>query len=127
MFPLDGSFLRLAGRMVDPALEVAVSWNMFFAMASYVIFEATIINTLVGYWGYDLSPAILITISLIIYFGLNIWRADLFGEVECESSLRHIYIEADWQVWIAMGKVLLALGMIVYTFIVMVGGNPLHE
>lgn len=83
MFPLDGSFLRLAGRMVDPALEVAVSWNMFFAMASYVIFEATIINTLVEYWGYNLSPAILITISLVLYFAINIWRADLFGEVEC--------------------------------------------
>jgi len=55
-------------------------------MTSYVIFEATIINTLVSYWGYDLSPAILITVSLLFYFGINVYRADLFGEVECESS-----------------------------------------
>jgi amino acid transporter len=71
----------------DPALGVAVGWNHFvslrkgntllfvqfqshitdkrtreqFAQTSYVIFEATIINTLVAYWGYDESPAILIT------------------------------------------------------------------
>lgn len=32
-----------------------------FAQTSYVIFEATIINTLVAYWGYEESPAILIT------------------------------------------------------------------
>lgn len=32
-----------------------------FAQTSYVIFEATIMNTLVAYWGYDLSPAILIS------------------------------------------------------------------
>jgi amino acid transporter len=85
--------------MVDPALGVAVGWNHFvspalvlgavnsdwqFAMTSYVIFEATIINTLVSYWGYDLSPAILITVSLLFYFGINVYRADLFGEVECE-------------------------------------------
>lgn len=86
MFPLDGSFIRLAGRMVDPAFGVAAGWNHFFAQASYVIFEATIINTLVEYWGYDQSPAILISISLALYFALNIWRADLFGEAECECS-----------------------------------------
>jgi amino acid transporter len=30
-------------------------------MISYVMFEATIINTIVTYWGYDQSPAILIS------------------------------------------------------------------
>jgi amino acid transporter len=85
VWPLDGSFIRLAGRMVDPALGVAVGWNHFFAQTSYVIFEATIINTLVEYWGYDESPAILISVSLVVYLAINVWRADLFGEIECES------------------------------------------
>ncbi|KAK4939818.1 hypothetical protein LTR10_019991 [Elasticomyces elasticus] len=112
LLPLDGSFIRLAGRMVDPALGVVVGWNHFFAQTSYVIFEATIINTLVAYWGYDQSPAILITISLLFYLAINVYRADLFGETEF---------------WMALGKILLAIGLICYTFIVMVGGNPLHE
>jgi len=30
-------------------------------MTSYVVFEATVINTVVEYWGYDKSPAILIS------------------------------------------------------------------
>lgn len=114
MFPYDGAHIRLAGRMVDPALGVAVGWNHFFAMTSYVIFEATIvrycashspsqtavpcveyeirgwhanmgqINTLVEYWGYNQSPAILITVSLLFYLAINVYRADLFGESECE-------------------------------------------
>lgn len=50
-----------------------------------VIFEATIIQTLVEYWGYNQSPAILITVSLLFYLALNVYRADLFGEAECES------------------------------------------
>jgi yeast amino acid transporter len=29
--------------------------------------------------------------------------------------------------WCAMGKVLLSIGLIIYTFIVMVGGNPLGD
>ena len=32
LFPLDGSFIRLAGRMVDPALGVAVGWNHFVSL-----------------------------------------------------------------------------------------------
>lgn len=98
VFPYDGSFIRLAGRMVDPALGIAVGWNHFvsvtrdvaqfqFAMTSYVIFEATIINTLVEYWGYNLSPAILITVSLVFYLAVNVYRADLFGETECKVSI----------------------------------------
>lgn len=30
-------------------------------------------------------------------------------------------------VWLALGKVLLAAGLILYTIIVMLGGNPLNE
>lgn len=30
-------------------------------------------------------------------------------------------------VWLALGKVLLALGLIFFTFVAMLGGNPLHE
>ncbi|KAH0397603.1 hypothetical protein KCU89_g8102, partial [Aureobasidium melanogenum] len=34
LFPLDGSYIRLAGRMVDPALGVTAGWNLFFAQTS---------------------------------------------------------------------------------------------
>ncbi|KAL3479178.1 amino acid permease/ SLC12A domain-containing protein [Aspergillus californicus] len=112
LLPLDGSFIRLAGRMVDPALGVAVGWNHFFAQTSYVIFEATVINTLVEYWGYNQSPAILISISLVMYLAINVYRADLFGEAEF---------------WLALGKILLATGLIIFTIVAMLGGNPLHD
>uniref|UniRef100_A0A8H7K7P5 Amino acid permease/ SLC12A domain-containing protein n=1 Tax=Bionectria ochroleuca TaxID=29856 RepID=A0A8H7K7P5_BIOOC len=105
-YPLDGSFIRLAGHMVDPALGVA------FAQTSYAIFECTIINSLVQVWGYDQSPAILITISIVLYMAINIYRADLFGEVEF---------------WLALGKILLATGLLLFTFVAMLGGNPLND
>ncbi|THX60893.1 putative amino acid transporter [Aureobasidium pullulans] len=112
LFPPDGSFIRLAGRMVDPALGVTAGWNLFFAQTSFVIFEATVINTLVTYWGYDQSPAVLISVSLVLYLALNIYRADVFGEAEF---------------WLSLCKILLATGLIVYTLVVMLGGNPLHD
>ncbi|KAF5701869.1 amino acid transporter [Fusarium mundagurra] len=35
LFPLDGSFIRLASRMVDPALGVAVGWNHFVIRSDF--------------------------------------------------------------------------------------------
>jgi amino acid transporter len=32
----------------------------------------------------------------------------------------------QWQ-WLALGKVLLIVGLIIFTFITMLGGNPLHD
>lgn len=51
------------------------------------MFECTIINTLVEYWGYKESPAILISISIVMYMGINVYRADLFGEAECKLNV----------------------------------------
>lgn len=51
------------------------------------MFECTIINTLVQYWGYSESPAILISVSIVLYMAINVYRADLFGEVECTETL----------------------------------------
>ncbi|CAI6095196.1 unnamed protein product [Clonostachys chloroleuca] len=108
LLPIDGAPIRLAGRMIDPAVGVAAGWNYFFVMISYVMFEATIINTIVTYWGYDQSPAILISATLLFFFLINVYRADLF-------------------VWVAFVKILLAIGLVLFTFIVMLGGNPLHD
>lgn len=92
--------------MVDPSLGVLVGWNHFvrylrylfypdtllttrqqFCQTSFVMFECTIINTLVQYWGYSESPAILISVSIVLYMAINVYRADLFGEVECTETL----------------------------------------
>ncbi|CAH0057838.1 unnamed protein product [Clonostachys solani] len=70
LLPIDGAPIRLAGRMIDPAVGVAAGWNYFFVMISYVMFEATIINTIVTYWGYDQSPAILISGRKYAFIGV---------------------------------------------------------
>lgn len=56
------------------------------------MFECTIINTLVEFWGYNQSPAILISISIFLYMAINVYRADLFGEVECKLRI-YLYYE----------------------------------
>lgn len=37
----------------------------------------------------------------------------------------YFYLESEF--WLALGKAILAVGVIVFTFVTMVGGNPLHD
>ncbi|EWY95049.1 hypothetical protein FOYG_04174 [Fusarium oxysporum NRRL 32931] len=87
LLPIDGAPIRLAGRMIDPAVGVAAGWNYF-------------------------SPAILISATLLFFFLINVYRADLFGEFEF---------------WVAFVKILLAIGLMLFTLTVMLGGNPMHD
>ena len=63
-------------------------------------------------WVPNVNPAITISALLAAYFILNIWSVGFFGETEF---------------WLSIGKLLLIFMLIFYTFITMVGGNPLHD
>ncbi|KUJ06754.1 uncharacterized protein LY89DRAFT_743666 [Mollisia scopiformis] len=126
LFPLDGSFIRLAARMVDPALGVAVGWNHFVGCIIALLYltnkrvRTNVLCHLRGYCPQYTCRVLgvwpitchLITVALLFFLAINVYRADLFGEAEF---------------WLALGKVLLATGLIVYTFVTMVGGNPEHD
>jgi amino acid transporter len=51
----------------------------------------------------------IIAIVLLMYFLINVPTVKRYGESEF---------------WAALGKVLLIIGLIIYTFIVILGGNP---
>lgn len=112
LLPIDGSFIRFAGRFVDEAYGMAAGYNYFVSQAALVCFEINIFNTVIGYWAPDLHPAILISVLIPLYFFLNIWSVSFFGEAEF---------------WLAIGKVALIIMLFFYTFITMLGGNPLGD
>jgi len=112
LLPIDGSFIRFAGRFVDEAYGMAAGYNYFVSQAALVCFEINIFNTVIGYWAPDLHPAILISVLIPLYFFLNIWSVSFFGEAEF---------------WLAIGKVGLIIMLFFYTIITMLGGNPLGD
>jgi amino acid transporter len=78
-------------------------------MVSYVMFEATIINTVVTNWNYNESPAILISgksiscpkvrsvltllpVTLLFFLAVNVYRADIFGEAECKENFTTLFL-----------------------------------
>ncbi|KAK8858943.1 hypothetical protein IAR55_003174 [Kwoniella newhampshirensis] len=112
LLPLDGGFVRFAGRFVDWSLGMAVGWNYIITQLALICFELTSINVIVEYWTTTLNPAVLISVCLVILFLVNIWSVRWFGEIEF---------------FISVTKLFLMAGLTMYTFVTMVGGNPLHD
>ncbi|KAL8854609.1 MAG: hypothetical protein Q9221_000644 [Calogaya cf. arnoldii] len=110
--PISSPFIRFAGRFVDEAFGVAAGYNFFVLQAMLVPFEVVACNLIIHYWS-DVVPAGgMIAIILVLYGLINVFAVKWYGESEF---------------WLALGKVILAVGLILYTFITMVGGNPLGD
>ena len=110
--PISSPFIRFAGRYVDEALGVAAGYNFFIFEATLVPFEVVACNMIIQYWTTKIHVGIIIAIILVIYALVNVFAVKWYGETEF---------------WMAMGKVLLIAGLIVFTFVTMIGGNPLRD
>ncbi|PBP17253.1 hypothetical protein BUE80_DR011920 [Diplocarpon rosae] len=108
--PISSPFIRFAGRYVDEAFGVAAGYNFFIFEAALVPFEIVACNVIIHYWS-DAVPAGGI-IAIIIVIIINVFAVKWYGESEF---------------WLALGKVLLIVGLITFTFITMLGGNPIHD
>lgn len=110
--PISSPFIQMAGRCVDESFEAIVGFNYFIMISCYIPFEVVAVNGMVHYWRDDYSPAITFCIQIFIYTLLNLFAVKWFGESEF---------------YLTIGKLLLAIGLIFFTFIAMVGGNPQHD
>ncbi|KAF7595426.1 hypothetical protein BBP40_006048 [Aspergillus hancockii] len=110
--PVSSPFIHFAGRYVDEAFGVAAGWNFFVFEAAMVPFEITACNMIITYWSDAVPTVAIIIIVLVLYMLLNVFAVQFYGESEF---------------WLALGKVLLSIGLIFFTFIVMLGGNPQHD
>jgi amino acid transporter len=109
--PVDSPFITHAGRFVDPAFEVVCGYNFYIMVSLYIPFEITSFNSMIHFWRDDYSPAAAFVPQIVIYIFLNVFAVNFYGESEF---------------FLAIGKVILAVGLLFFTFITMVGGNPQH-
>ncbi|RAL05715.1 putative general amino acid permease (Agp2) [Aspergillus ibericus CBS 121593] len=110
--PISSPFIRFASRYVDEAFGVAAGYNFFIFEAALVPFEVTACNLIINYWSDAVPVAGIIVIVLVLFSLLNIFAVKWYGEAEF---------------WLSMSKVLLSVGLIFFTFIAMLGGNPLGD
>ncbi|KAK1138668.1 general amino acid permease agp2 [Aspergillus melleus] len=107
--PISSPFIRFASRYVDESFGMAAGWNFFVFEAAMVPFEITACSMIINYWSDAVPVAAIIVIMLVLFVLLNVFAVQWYGEAEF---------------WLSLSKVLLSVGLIFFTFIVMVGGNP---
>lgn len=107
--PVSSPFIRFAGRYVDDAFGVAAGWNFFVFEAALVPFEIVACNVIINFWSDAVPVGAIIAIVIVLYGVINLMAVKWYGETEF---------------WAAVGKVLLIVGLLIFTFISMLGGNP---
>jgi amino acid transporter len=110
--PISSPFVRFAGRFVDEAFGFMTGWNFFIFEAALVPFEVTACNVIIRFWSAAVPTWAIIVIVIVLYTIINLTAVKYYGETEF---------------WAALGKVLLIIGLIIFTFLVMVGANPQRD
>ncbi|KAK5989684.1 General amino acid permease AGP2 [Cladobotryum mycophilum] len=106
--PISSPFIRFAGRFVDEAMGFATGWNFFIFEAFLVPFEVTACNFIIRFWTDAVPTAAIIVIIIVLYALVNLLAVKWYGEAEF---------------WAAISKVLLIIGLVFFTFVVMLGGT----
>ncbi|KAF7556933.1 hypothetical protein G7Z17_g1053 [Cylindrodendrum hubeiense] len=79
---------------------------------SFVTPDCTALTGLWSYWFPDINPGVWVAVTLVVVFALNCLAVKYFGEAEFYASIL---------------KVFLIIGFLLFTFIVVLGGNPHHD
>lgn len=110
--PIASPFVTLASRCVDEAYGVVAGFNFWVLESALIPFELTLFNLLLHFWADGYSAAIPLAAQIVGYFCINVFAVKAYGETEF---------------WLAIGKVILAVGLMLFTFFTMVGANPLRD
>ncbi|WVQ72873.1 hypothetical protein IAR50_002434 [Cryptococcus sp. DSM 104548] len=110
--PIDGSIVVYAHKYLDDTWGFALGWLYFINGALTVASEVAAVAAIVNYWTDAVNNAVYVAIVCVSLLALNLFGVRIYGEGAFYFSLF---------------KVLLILGLILMTFITMVGGNPQHD
>lgn len=110
--PVPSPFIRFSGEWVDGALGFAMAWNFFLNMAFLVPFEIVAINIMLTFWTDKIPVEAVVAVMIVLYALLNMISVRYFGIAEF---------------YLSIFKVLLMLGLFGFTFVTMLGGNPLRD
>ncbi|KAL7798785.1 amino acid permease/ SLC12A domain-containing protein [Trichoderma afarasin] len=109
--PLPGATPRFCSRFVDEALGFAVGWNQWYNCAITVCAEISAAAAVIQFWS-DISPAVWISIILVLIFIFNLIDVGVFGEVEFVFSCI---------------KIVALVGLLILSLVIDLGGGPTHD
>ncbi|KIW73450.1 hypothetical protein PV04_01567 [Phialophora macrospora] len=111
--PVSGcSMAYYCARVVSPSLGFALGWLYFYSFGIIVAYEITAASIVIDFWPNGVHIAVFITVLLLIIVGLNFCPVGIYAEIEF---------------WFAGVKVVMILGLLLLSFVLMLGGGPTHD
>ncbi|KAL4777601.1 amino acid permease/ SLC12A domain-containing protein [Aspergillus nidulans var. acristatus] len=112
--PRSSGFTGYAVRFCDPALGFALGYTYWFKYIIVTPNQLTAAALVVQYWlpADKVNPGVWITVFLVLIVFINYFGVGFFGEFEF---------------WLSSFKVVVIVGLILLSFILMLGGGPDHD
>lgn len=112
--PMPSGFTGYATRFCDPALGFAIGWTYWFKYIIVTPNQLTAAALVIQYWmPVDrVNAGVWITVFLVVIVCINYFGIRFFGEFEF---------------WLSSFKVIVIVGLILLSFILMLGGGPDHD
>lgn len=107
--PIDGSIIVFAHAYLDDAWGFSLGWLYTVTNSLSAAGEAAAVAAIFNFWTLSVNNGVYIAIITTSLVAFNIFGVRIYGEGEFYFSLF---------------KILLILGLLLMTFIVIVGGNP---
>jgi len=123
--PISSPFIRFAGRYADEAFGFAAGWNFFVFEAILVPFEMTACNVVIHFWS-DAVPtgaviAIVMVSAMFDRCSVRLSNSRCLQVLYAIINLMAVKWYGETEFWAALGKMLLIIGLIIYTFVAMLG------
>lgn len=111
LLPTAGSFPHWATRFIDPSVgfSLAISYGYCYTIA--IASETSAAAVIVSYWT-DITPAVVITVGLVLILAINLMSVRFYGETEVVGGAV---------------KVLCFLGLVIVSIVITAGGGPNGE
>ncbi|KAF9651914.1 amino acid permease [Thelephora ganbajun] len=110
--PIAGGHITMAERYVSKGFSFLLGWNYWYNATIALPAELSAAAILVGYWNHAISPAVWITVCLVVVIMINMLGAGAYGEAE--------FIFASI-------KVLTIVGLIILGIVLDLGGGPTND
>ncbi|KAJ5908320.1 Proline-specific permease [Penicillium taxi] len=111
LLPTAGSFPHWGTRFIDPAVGFSLALSYGYCYTIAIASETSAAAVVVSYWT-TLTPAVVITVSLVLILAINLMNVRFYGETEVIGGAV---------------KILCFLGLVVASIVITAGGGPNHE
>lgn len=109
MYPVSGGFYTYSARFIDPSWGFAMGWNYVFQWVVVLPLELTVCALTIKYWNADVSPAVWITLFMVVIIIINVFGAIGYAEEEF---------------WSSCFKLAATVIFMIIAFVLVLGGGP---